>query len=186
MFYSESAQKAISQIISTMRATWNLDQAISEALRFIVESTTADRGIVVLVMGTTFKVTHECLEKFDSSLLGQSLDLMESTALTLNLLSHSDSAYINVDSGIQTQLTWSALFKLTEGLNSNLLLPFKAHCVLIGFLALQSQRVREWPEDQVDSAAKVVELLSVLLHYERQSMRDAYRDARRETNSNQP
>ena len=48
MFYSESAQKAISQIISTMRETWNLDQAISETLELIVESTTADRGIVVL------------------------------------------------------------------------------------------------------------------------------------------
>jgi GAF domain-containing protein len=171
--YSELAQKFVDEFISAMRKQPNLSEALNHVLENVAMGTNADRGLIILVVGPKMKVTHEYSTKSASKVLGLSLNPMDSASLVLNLLGNSvDGSYIKLDRTDETAEIWSALFKISEGYMSSLLLPFTSCGTFMGFLALQSQAGREWTDEEVATSVKVMEVLSIPLWYEFQHWRE--------------
>jgi GAF domain-containing protein len=163
MIYTKKAQKAINEIIHSIRTKGDFDAAFNRALETLQKEFDIDRAVLLQVSGDQLTITHEVAKNGEPS-FRKSFSAQESTMMVIDMLSRSpDGAKIQVltlnrDIPEETFLPYLRAF---ENCSSHLLAEIRGQ-IFHGFIIMQSIEPRKWTDEERSSLVKISELLAVI------------------------
>ncbi len=168
-----SAQSIITEIISRLRHSHNLNAILQFAIEKLTQATSADRGLIWQVVGDQLAVTHEYASNGHLCFISNQLRQDESTAVVLEFLSrfpdesgtgvisiHDTTADVNLH---KISPTLSSLIEL-GGVKARLMVQLRSRGVFFGFLELQQASApKDWGNEEAIMIQSVAEMLSVVV-----------------------
>lgn len=168
-----TAQSIISEIISRLRHSHNLNAILQFAIEKLAQALNADRGLIWQVVGDQLIVTHEYAANGHLEFISNKLRQDESAALVLEFITHfpdeSAAGVVNIDNtGTDNKLhkispTLSSLIELGD-VKARLMVQLRSRGVFFGFLELQQVSApRHWTPEEGVMIQSVAEMLSVVV-----------------------
>jgi diguanylate cyclase (GGDEF)-like protein len=168
-----TAQSIITEIISRLRHSHNLNAILQFAIEKLTQAIKADRGLIWQVVGDQLMVTHEYAANGHLEFISNRLRQDESNALVLEFVNHfpdeSAAGVISINdtvSDINLHKISPTLSDLIElgGVKARLMVQLRSRGLFCGFLELQqASATRKWNNDEAITIQAVAEMLSVVV-----------------------